>query len=187
MIRVAGDAMSGAGGVRALYSEDFDEVDMDDGIGKLQSDVTHIRIEITDIKADLRQLNAQADATKSELAQSRLETEKAIGALRTDMERGHGTLRVDMEKGFGSLRGEMAALRTDIERSHGALRADMEKGQGALRADIGSLRMEMEKGDSAVRMELAKLVAALRMVGLAVSLLLGGGVLTVIARVLHWI
>ena len=67
------------------------------------------------------------------------------------------------------------------------MRTEMEKGFGSLRGEIAALRTDMEKGDGAIRMEIAKLVAALRMVGLAVTLLLGGGVLTVIARVLHWI
>ena len=113
MIESQGDAMGRTEGSRAVYSA-IEGADMDEGMQKLQSDVEHIRIEISDVKTDIRQLRDQVDATKSEV----------------------GTLRVDVEKGFGTLRAEAAAFRTDMERALGSMRVMFLTGNMALAAAI---------------------------------------------------
>jgi len=83
----------------------------------LEERVDHIQQDLSEVKADVKRIDAKLDATNRELALTRVETEKSLGAaraetaaLRVDMERGFGQLRAEMMAGFAALRAEIAAL-----------------------------------------------------------------------------
>jgi|GEM_PF-2171860 len=94
--------------------------------------IEHIERDVTELKADVRRIDAKVDAVQASLTEHRIETKEAIGTLRIEMKDEIGSLRDEMKDEIGSLRGEMkdaiGALRGEMKDTSGTLRGEMLRG-----------------------------------------------------------
>jgi peptidoglycan hydrolase CwlO-like protein len=82
---------------RPIYSEEIEEVHMDERIvGKLQSDVEHIRSDISRIDGDIREIRGDIKSMKDAISELRAELKSESYALTLSMDR----MRASQRLGF---------------------------------------------------------------------------------------
>jgi chromosome segregation ATPase len=152
---------------------DEQEVDMDRRLTILETEFTHI-------KGTLNELRGKLDAANEAIFALREDFLRTTGELRTEMKTGFGELRTEMATTTGELRQEMTAgfgeLRAAIEASEGRQRAALEKA-------IGELKATIEKQSGRHRTENWKT----RVWFLTIVIGILGGALYFVARAMKWI
>jgi hypothetical protein len=96
---------------------------MDDRVTLLQGDVANIKVTLTEMKLDVRELRGKLDAANQSIFDFREEVKESFGLAHAALERTAGELRTEMAKSVGELRAEMAKgfgeMAASIERLRG--------------------------------------------------------------------
>jgi predicted RNase H-like nuclease (RuvC/YqgF family) len=84
-----------------------DEVMDEARLKRLESDVAHIRVDISDLKTDGRQIRSEFGSLNARVAALQDEMHVSDGKLRDEIRTSHDTLRLEMRTSNDALRLEM--------------------------------------------------------------------------------
>jgi chromosome segregation ATPase len=97
---------------KAIYSEEIEEVHMDERVGKLQSDVEHVRASITRIDGDVHEIRGDLKVLAGKVAELTIGQEK----LRTEMANLRGEFKADIADLRAEVKAEIADLRNALDK-----------------------------------------------------------------------
>jgi len=98
--------------MNALMKKEY-TMSVEDRLASLESDVKHLRNDMTDVKQHIKSLDNGVQNVRADLQSFKTEVAKEFGAVRTEA----AGLRAEMNREFGLVRVSIESLKTSIEKA----------------------------------------------------------------------